>query len=59
MEKTAVIESMMVMDDAQGLINLLGQETDPRLRRQMIEMLTVMDSPESDEYLFELLESKS
>jgi len=58
-EKTAVIESMMVMDNAQGLINLLGPETDLRLRRQMIEMLTVMDSPESDEYLFELLESKS
>ena len=58
-EKTAVIESMMVMDNAQGLINLLEQETDPRLKRQMIEMLTVMDSPESDEYLFKLLESKS
>lgn len=58
-EKTAVIESMMIMDNAQGLINLLAQETDPRLRRQMIEMLTVMDSPESNEYLFELLESKS
>jgi len=58
-EKTAVIESMMVMDDAQGLINLLGQESDPRLRRQMIEVLTMMDSPESNEYLFELLENKS
>jgi len=58
MEKTAVIESMMVMDNTQGLISLLGQETDPRLRRQMIEMLTVMDSAESNEYLFELLENK-
>lgn len=57
-EKTAVIESMMVMDSAPGLISLLGQENDPRLRRQMIEVLTVMDSAESNEYLFELLENK-
>jgi len=57
-EKTAVIESMMVMDDVQGLISLLVQENDPRLRRQMIEMLTMMDSAESNEYLFELLENQ-
>jgi len=57
-EKTAVIESMMVMDDVQGLVSLLGQENDPGLRRQMIEMLTMMDSAESNEYLFELLENK-
>jgi HEAT repeat protein len=57
-EKTAIIESMMVMDNVQGLIGLLKQETDPKLRREMVQMLTVMDSEESDEYLFELLENK-
>ena len=57
-EKSAIIESMMVMDDAQGLIELLKQETDPKLRREMVQMLTVMDTDESTEYLFEMLENK-
>jgi len=55
-EKSAVIESMMIMDDSEGLLSLLKQETDPELKREMLQMLTIMDSEESDEYLFELLE---
>jgi len=57
-EKSAIIESMMVMDNAQGLIGLLKQENDPKLRREMVQMLSVMDTDESSEYLFELLENK-
>jgi len=57
-EKTAIIQSMMIMDNVEGLIGLLKQEKDPELKRQMLEVLTVMDSDASDEYLFELLESK-
>jgi HEAT repeat protein len=57
-EKNAIIESMMVMDDAKGLIALLKQETDPELRREMVQMLTVMDTDESTEFLFEMLENK-
>jgi HEAT repeat protein len=57
-EKSAIIESMMIMDNAQGLISLLKQETDPKLRREMVQMLTVMDTEESSDYLFELLENK-
>ena len=57
-EKSAIIESMMIMDDAPGLIALLKQESDPALKRAMVEMLTVMDSDESTKYLFELLENK-
>jgi len=56
-EKKAVIESMMIMENVQGLIGLLKTETDPELKRQMLQMLTVMDSEESDEYLFEMLEN--
>jgi hypothetical protein len=57
-EKTAVIESMMILDNVDGLISLLKQETDPELKREMLQMLTVMDSEQSDEYLFQLLENK-
>ena len=55
-EKQAVIQSMMMMENVEGLIGLLKTETDPELKREMLQMLTVMDSEESDEYLFELLE---
>ena len=57
-EKTAVIQSMMIMEDTEGLLSLLKQETDPELKREMLQMLTIMDSDASDEYLFELLEKK-
>jgi len=57
-EKEAVIQSMMIMENTQGLIGLLKTETDPELKRKMLQMLTIMDSEASDEYLFELLENK-
>ena len=55
-EKTAVIQSMMIMEDTERLISLLKQESDPELKREMLQMLATMDSEASDEYLFELLE---
>ena len=55
-EKSAVIQSMMIMDDTEGLIELLKKENDPELKRQMLQMLTLMDSEESNQYLFEMLE---
>jgi HEAT repeat protein len=55
-EKSAVIESMMIMDDTEGLLGLLKQEEDPELKREMLQMLTTMDSEDADEYLFDLLE---
>jgi hypothetical protein len=56
--KRTIIEAMMIMDDARGLIGLLKTETDAELKREMMQMLTHMDSKEADEYLFELLEKK-
>ena len=57
-EKQAIIQSMMLMDDPENLITLMKKETDPELKREMLQVLTLMDSEESDEYLFELLENK-
>ncbi len=57
-EKQAVIQSMMIMENAEGLIGLMKTETDPELKRQMLQMLTIMDSEESDQYLFDMLEKK-
>jgi len=57
-EKMAVIQSMMIMENTPGLISLLKTETNPELKREMLQMLVSMDSEESDQYLFELLEDK-
>ena len=57
-EKTAIIQSMMIMDNAKGLIDLMKTETNPELKREILQMLVVMDSEESDEYLFKMLENK-
>jgi len=57
-EKQAVIQSLMIMEDTEGLVGLLKTETDPDLKRKILQMLSVMDSDSSDEYLFELLENK-
>jgi tetratricopeptide (TPR) repeat protein len=57
-EKQAVIQSLMIMEDTEGLVSLLKTETDQDLKREILQMLTVMDSDASDEYLFELLENK-
>ena len=57
-EKQAIIQSMMLLENLEGLINLLKNETDPERKREMLQMLTIMDSEEADKYLFELLEKK-
>lgn len=57
-DKSAIIESLMIMDDAEGLISLIKNESDPGLKREMLETLTHMDSDASDDYLFELLENQ-
>lgn len=48
----------MIMENVEALISLLKTETNPELKRELLQMLTIMDSAESDEYLFELLENK-
>ena len=57
-EKQAIIQSMLLMDSPEGLIGLLKNETNPELKREMLQILTIMDSEEADKYLFEQLEKK-
>ena len=57
-EKTAIIQSMMIMDNAKGLIDLMKTETNPELKREILQNLVAIDSEESDEYLFKMLENK-
>ena len=55
-KKQVIIRSMMLMDSPEGLIGMMKAETDPELRREMMQVLTLMDSEEADKHLFELLE---
>ena len=57
-EKGAVIQSMLIMDHAKGLIELLQIETDPDRQREILQMLSLMDSEEANKYLFQMLENK-
>ena len=50
--------SILVSENAGGLLSLMKQETDPDMRREMLQMLMVTGSEDSDEYLFELLENE-
>lgn len=57
-EKSGIIHSMLILDDTDALLALLKQEDDPQLKREMLQMLSVMGSEEVDDALFELLEKE-
>ncbi|MDX1460625.1 MAG: HEAT repeat domain-containing protein [Xanthomonadales bacterium] len=55
-ERRAVIESLMIMEHDQALIDIARQEQDPGLRRQVIHALGGLDTDAANEYLFSLIE---
>ena len=54
--KKAVLEAMFVQENAAGLIEIAKAEKDPVLRREAVEKLSVMDTPESQQYMIEILQ---
>ena len=57
-DKSEIIHSMVILEDTDALLALMKQEDDPGLKREMLQMLTIMGSEEVDEALFELLEKE-
>ena len=57
-DKSEIIHSMVILEDTDALLALMKQEDDPGLKREMLQMLTVMGSEDVDEALFELLENE-
>ena len=49
---------MLILEDTDALLALMKQEDDPGLKREMLQMLTMMGSDEVDGALFELLENE-
>lgn len=53
--KDAAIEALFVSGDAHSLVILAKKETDPGMRRQIVEKLSVMGNREANDYLMEIL----
>lgn len=54
--KEAVLDALFVKGDVKTLIGLAKAETDRKLRREIVERIATMDSPEAQSYMLTLLE---
>ncbi len=52
--RQAALEALFVQDNAKALIELYRAEKDPRLRREIVQRLSLMSSPEAEEFLFKI-----
>jgi len=53
--KNAALDGLFVDDDAADLVALAKSESDPQMRRQIVEKLAIMDSKEAKDYMLEIL----
>lgn len=53
--KNAALDGLFVDDDAKDLVALARAETDPQMRKRIVEKLAVMDSKEAKDYMLEIL----
>jgi tetratricopeptide (TPR) repeat protein len=53
--RRAVIDALMIGRSAKALVDLARKETNPELKRKIVERLSTMHSPEATEYMLELL----
>ena len=53
--RNAAIEGLFIQDAGRELVQLARKETDPKMRRMLVEKLSVMDSKEAQDYMLELL----
>ncbi len=54
-----VLNAFLISDDARSLVTLFRQEKDPELKRKIVQVLSLIDSPESESLIKELLGEKS
>lgn len=55
--KDAVIEALFLQDDARTLIEISKKETNPRLRREALRKLSLMNDDEALQYMLQVLEN--
>jgi hypothetical protein len=55
--RSAVIDALFVQDNAQALIEIFRSEKDPALKREAVQKLTLIDSPEANRFLDSVLDN--
>jgi HEAT repeat protein len=53
--RRAAIQSLFVLGDASDLVALARKETNPEMKRHLVQQLSVMDSKEARDYMLEIL----
>jgi len=53
--KSAAIDGLFISGNAEALVALARKETDPAMRRRIVEKLAIMGSPAATSYLLEIL----
>lgn len=54
-DRKAVVQALFVQDNAAALVGLARKETNPELKRAIVQQLSVMDNKEATEYMLEIL----
>jgi HEAT repeat protein len=54
--KEAALESLFISGDAHSMVELARKETDPEMRKRIVEKLSVMGNREATDYLMEFLD---
>jgi HEAT repeat protein len=49
--RQAAIQGLFIQNNAKALIELYRAEKDPRMRSEIVKQLSLMDSPEAEEFL--------
>lgn len=53
--KKAAVEALFINSDAADLVALARKETDPQMRRNLVEKLSIMNNKEARDYMMEIL----
>jgi HEAT repeat protein len=54
--REAALEALFISGDAHSLVDLARKETDPEMRKRIVEKLSVMGNREANDYLMEFLD---
>ena len=57
--KAKILEGFMIQGDAKQLVSVFRNESDPKLKRKAVELLSVMRNAEAQEFMLSLLEDDS
>jgi hypothetical protein len=53
--KKSIVEAIWMQHNAKGLVDIARKESNPEMKRDIVQKLTMMKSKEGTDYLMELL----